>query len=730
MTDILSGTIALKTNRPTDGTAKLTWRCTVESRAPAYPEVQVRRLKSGAIDAKQGELRIEELAGGGSTTSTDGTVTRRLTGDPTHAGAFVRWEFLVLALPGTNEVELEMWARIDDAFERLAGTGPIGLGTAQLNQNGPVTIKLRQQAFPRLSSHLNIATPIAPPASYRGETAGSGVAANAVTGALNHVAALLYQVFWQLDAPGTLDAVWDAQEELTTSQMLSTEAFEAQPVAVAEELWARQVTEMLSCTVYSVPETWYPSGGVPGQDFIGFRLGAGETNPIYGLSYTCENLATFGVMSRGNVALGQRLNAGSGSALTTRNAGGLWYDHQDPPQSVEADGRPSALVQGGTVYSVEPLLRTVDDYGPGSTHLFANAPATPPNPAEYERLSAGLAAGDLSTNGSATYHVLRGSTLIEHGVFVRNGFVKRWTHRLADSASLADNQELAWPHRSLPHIGFVLRKGLRQSEKSTSARVQLLDTGGFSVSGRTSDLFEQIPQAGNYDGPPAERIHSAANPYRGTGVFPLPKDKAAAEVLRDHVTTVLREARPMGLVRLALTLPGTNFQPGNVLDLVRGPQSALVYISPMLLMWDDKPRHSYSILRYMWSLRALPGADQLQAIWLFYTPRGPLLGALNNAPRHRTLSQVIDAEFGAGTEPNAVLKASTRPMTACITLPDGRVQIPGRSRKGYAHPLTNLEGRQDWQREELPLARCHMPGNPTQDPAVVDTAMPRYFRWR
>src|SRR5690606_31563144 len=41
----------------------------------------------------------------------------------------------------------------------------------------------------------------------------------------------------------------------------------------------------------------------------------------------------------------------------------------------------------------------------------------------------------------------------------------------------------------------------------------------------------------------------------------------------------------------------------------------LLYASPLLPMWESAPTANYSISRYLWSLRDLPGRKHVQAFW-------------------------------------------------------------------------------------------------------------------
>ena len=88
--------------------------------------------------------------------------------------------------------------------------------------------------------------------------------------------------------------------------------------------------------------------------------------------------------------------------------------------------------------------------------------------------------------------------------------------------------------------------------------------------------------------------------YQGLGIVPAPDDLAAK-------VNALQKARPLGLSRLVLT---------------RRKTGTILYASPLLLMYDPKELfQNFTISRYLWSLRLLPGRKSMDAIWQIYIPR-------------------------------------------------------------------------------------------------------------
>src|SRR5690554_3411411 len=71
----------------------------------------------------------------------------------------------------------------------------------------------------------------------------------------------------------------------------------------------------------------------------------------------------------------------------------------------------------------------------------------------------------------------------------------------------------------------------------------------------------------------------------------------------------------------------------------------LLYASPLLPMWEAAPTANYSISRYLWSLRDLPGGENVQAFWFFYVPQRELAEVmLEPGAREKTVGQLaVDA---------------------------------------------------------------------------------------
>jgi len=179
------------------------------------------------------------------------------------------------------------------------------------------------------------------------------------------------------------------------------------------------------------------------------------------------------------------------------------------------------------------------------------------------------------------------------------------------------------------HIAFALRVDL------TGRRVQTFDTGGLNVVDRDTVLSK-----GTHDDPWLNATEHVPGPngarkvYKGVCVLPAPPDLAGA-VAR------MRRARPLGFARLVVMR-----RPVSETEEPR--PGSLLYASPLLRMHHDGGGRSrnLSCAAYLWSLRDHPGVAELEATWLFYTPRSALaLAAIHGSPGGPSPRQLTVAEL-------------------------------------------------------------------------------------
>lgn len=201
------------------------------------------------------------------------------------------------------------------------------------------------------------------------------------------------------------------------------------------------------------------------------------------------------------------------------------------------------------------------------------------------------------------------------------------------------------------HVVFVLRIA------ASVEKVQFMDTGavtasaqkmvgdklksysvprsGLAEDGGSPYSMRNLGVAGNYDdGLFAGQIGvtipktGEAIPFVGLGVHkPL-----SAKVIITGVS-LARRARPLGVARLGIFKRPASA--GGTLD-----PDAVLYVSPTLQMHEGDTDNFY-ISRYLWSLRAIPGYKDLQAIWQISTPLHESVNALRDPTRDVPLKTIF-----------------------------------------------------------------------------------------
>jgi hypothetical protein len=616
--------------------ADLSWLVAVTSDEETPPELRIDRLTKGKLDVKGPNMAIRENPDGTRVPGSKGSITVLARGKPdVDAGRFV-WFFTLKSRAGGPDLELVLFVRAEaDPFVEVARVQAASLRRSDLGTVTPVLAKLKEAPIPRLSLGINQTATPSIPGEYRTFKPGDGDPAKAVNGDTGDLQALLYRIFVLLDRPGTLNPIWDQQSLTKTVDSLNEDMFKVDKVRVAEELWARQVTEMLSFTPYGGPGVEYGLTAASDPDLITKGIDRAATDFHYGLYYGCEHLANFGVVSRGLHVLptGRAINSGVGSIVTVMQMtdkdgknNGQWLEASVPPRLRDTPTDDPALVAAGpSPFDLTPVLtQTFTNksgtfrYQPGSVHVFANRAAFPNAPQAYERIMKDVA--DRKPQPSPVIvcaHVNEGGDLKELCATVVGFRARHQTTAIKASPSdpkqrfVKDNT--ASP--AIPHTAFSIR--------ARSGRVQFFDTGGLGVQGRGDGVNALTGgggfHTGNFDDPPTTTI-KGGQPYRGTGIFP-PVGIKEAETMHEHVKT-LRKARPIGLARLVLL---RRARPA-FLDSKSLP-GALVYVSPLLptFLNDGQPDSevsNYALVRYLWSLRDLPGAANVEAVWMMYVPLG------------------------------------------------------------------------------------------------------------
>lgn len=668
---------------------------------------------------------------------TNGSVTLALKSKPSFSGGSFVWDLTVQSRV-ENGVEVRVLVREvgAPAFVQVASLKGAELSPPELNALTAATVKALIKPVPRLCVGLMTATPPATPEGYRGVAASGGSVAGFVAPFANvaDLEAVLQQIYFLLDAPGTLDNAWDIESTTLSSDLEAQAKASKVDVEVADEVWARQITEMLLGVPYDSPNQPSNRGRGKGAQlsdlpFIGGRLGAGEKDPIVGVTFACQHLATVGIYSRGE----HKPSAAFGAASTTsqtvtamKRDDGLqakWFVAEPslteitPAVAAQVGANPTLLTGSALSVDLTPFIQ-LPEYGPGAVHLFSNA-AIVEQKIAYEQIEAALAQFPPGPDGKLPPESGLGTTLDSGSKFVPNTTVKfrgkpcrsllkvkidqGKVKRPAPVVCFPAGLDVEMDQQGAAHIGFTVRV--------RNGKAQFLDTGGLNAPNRdTPEVLSLFPKkkdglnGGTMDDALGTQARSLASPFRGAGVFGRLQPEKANKLV-NHVQTVLKRARPMGLMRLYVLQPGTvsTSNLGSFRDI---SASQVLYASPLKPMWDpDDPNESlddeqkkiasvreernYALSRYAWSLRGLNG--QFQAVWVEYVPFAPVVDVMLKPGRSNPVPL-----FGDG------IVNLTKVYRGCISLSDGTVRLLGAEPLA---PLIALEGRGRSAVARVPLSK-------------------------
>ncbi len=652
-------------------------------------------------------------------------LTVDLTGTPEAGATFWRWRLFVETDAGKGSLVVK---------HPDASNASIRLSQKTLNPPIAQKVVLTVGKFPRVVVGLNQATvPDGPPPAQDPLLGGTG----ALKVIAEHVVKRLATKPTKAGAnhrADTLDAAWDVQGARPLPVTLPA----GSKLANAEEAWARQVSEMLSLTPYAGTGLAYFGTLRHDGVFLADGIDGRSSNPVYGLVHACQHLAAFGVSSRGRTAhrfgnhhklsgmKGRRLvSAGASAAMVVNGMGGTWMiggtpPTPVPPAQINSGVDPAILVcnaalqQASTLYKIKNVNGC--DFAPGSLFVMGNRKA------RHQ-----LGKFVLTGSGSLT----SGNVEITYKNFRE---VQRW--RIGKSGLLVDNSDGV-------HIGFVVRTDPTVALGTTTlpnARFQLVDTGGFGVTGRGNGVTVLKVGSGfhngNFDGPDAKAITGRV-PYRGVGIWPR-MTSTDAEALDHHVTTVLKKARPIGLARMVILERGKKVTPRNSLDVGKPQAQWMLYASPLVPMYEKPSEANYSLMRYAWSLRGTPARGAVDVLWWLYLPKGPLAQAMLDAGRGVKLSTLVDTAFASMTHPGRkrsvtnkdgtlnrakFLKKYTTPIVDMHVTAAGLAEVTYKYPKmNHLHKLHYAEGRGWDGKVRLPMDQPFVQG--TQDASVF----PAYLR--
>jgi hypothetical protein len=695
----------------------------IASQAPVGEPISVQRLENSGSPAKVSRLArvakpeegFTELAAVPAN-SNDALVVEL--GDPT-AGSPGNWfwtiyvetsagggPFLRVRHPKAKELKL-----------------PIGAQAKEKNTSEPVRKELHTDVFPRLIVALN-AAPVAVLSQHR-------PAGDPGFGKVEDLAAVLRHIEARLVTPKTAsnpdlrpDALEDAWKFETKTGLLPRVPRPDGHVALAEELWARQVSEMLDITPYGGPGVTYGADATLDVELMMARIDGPHPDPAYSIVYACQHLVSFALASRARAAhrfppykqSREYISAGSACAGLVRRMKGQWVVNGKPPELVDpalTNPGPDDLKCEESLQTAEKLFEIHDmegcEFGPGSLFVFANrAPKTEVDPAKGTRTDI---VGDQEITTDTTGKLGKNGKPLVLSTWKIQG---KW---LADNAANA-------------HVAFVLR---------TDRRLKLfqpLDTGGLGVANRGAGVTVLNAKAGfhtgNYDDPAATKVNGG-DPFRGVGIWPK-LSTAEAEALDKHVENTLKKARPLGLVRFLLVRAGATFTQRDAAESIAAGD--VLFASPLVRMYRDDPAQNYSIARLVWAMRSAPVGGAKALCWI-YVPRGAMARAMLDGGRTAKVADMARTVFAAIKSPETRKKLSKDPdllvakLLAAHTMPvidmevhgDDKVRVTAKlSKKGAdMHKLHHAEVAAWNGKIILPMDRAFVVGGQST------TGMPAYF---
>lgn len=451
---------------------------------------------------------------------------------------------------------------------------------------------------------------------------------------------------------------------------------EQQQISVANEAWARAITELVCfMPYYGTGPGYYESdkrtieidddGECPLEvrSHIEYDLAEGVSGSgrrkgcFYPIVAACQQLTTLALLSRGwylqEPAAGRKgtkveremsLNAGSAAAQMYTHAlmpaPGTWVG-SGQTHGVELNPRLSgdALLNwlGNDSIRRSPDARALvtltgennTAFGPGSVAVFSNSL---PSVHGYE----------TRTQGNPPRMVaLKTTEIIAHQKYLE----WREEHPTDPDPSLTARPDLRkqeptpvqligthlGDNSGAAHIGTILRVD------PNGRRYQVLDTGALNTntSGDTG-VWRGLPAIYDYPETTGD-MHSLKDPCRGIGLAPV-LDASGAQSLYGHLLSVVHRARPLGFMRLIVARRNVAMQQDNVNDW-------LLYASPLLRMYssEDTSRNRATYADLVWSLRDFPVRDQVRLIWSIRLPMWQLADAMIDEPRTSTVSQLVAA---------------------------------------------------------------------------------------
>jgi hypothetical protein len=495
---------------------------------------------------------------------------------------------------------------------------------------------------------------------------------------------------------------------------------EQQQIDVANEVWARAITELVSFSPYYGPGPGYFDGDIRTivqeddgdvsivvRSRVEYDLAEGVSSSpwrgadaFYPLVNACQHLTTLAVLSRGwclsasskgkhdtLVETESSINAGSQGAVTfttmlrngqapvpTSWVRGGGTAGETPPNSsgdnlVDWLGDDAVLTSPPASTLVGLAGPNGTKFGPGSISIFSNRSMAgyqtyrlyaPPRTVAQN--PAQVAAHENYERWIAAHP---GEPVPQGDPTIREAPPDEWAFF---PRHLADNTMAA-------HVGTILRVD------PASKCFQVLDTGALNT-GSAPGVWSGL--SGVHDYPGTTATMSGKDPYRGVGLVP-PLDGSSAQALYNHVRDVVQKARPLGLVRLILAKRGFDLNPGTLGDW-------LLYASPLMRMYGngDGPGNQATLANLIWSLRDFPKREQVRIIWSVRLPVGPLARAMLAGGRTTSTFQL------AGMVMQELLAAATANPHSTVAQERVRLYV-NCSDLTTEPPASDVPGRRAWQ---------------------------------
>jgi len=240
------------------------------------------------------------------------------------------------------------------------------------------------------------------------------------------------------------------------------------------------------------------------------------------------------------------------------------------------------------------------------------------------------------------------------------------------------------------HIAFIVRG------ERTKGKFQFFDTSAMNSPAPerpwpyAAGALDRI-----YDFAWVESVQTAGSRvYDGLGVLPVHKEALKKGLLR------IRKARPLGFARLVLQERGSNNE-NNVNDKI-------LFASPLLPMhYGDL---NFPISRLMWSLRSLPGRNDVNARWIVYVPQNKVAKEMiYNSKRDTTVKEILESAYKRTNQapPNILSDIDAKCILIVSNIPDksmtGSKTNP--PLKKYDHGLVGIESIDKLGYSNIPRSR-------------------------